>query len=611
MNDPSATANRKGTLEFATVRAIIRFLKPHVWVMPAMVLFGVISSTAEGVGIGLLIPLIDSLLDTGKPTSLGIFGMLLSPLAGFSRTQQLLIVGAFITIFFLIKGGLVFITVSLSSSITGRVSDEIRRTLFRQMLEVDYGFLVHGDQGRLVNAFETQTWRALDAMTSFFTALANICTITVFAVLLLAISWKLTIGVAVAGIGASLIVGRPMVRRLQWLGDRAVGAASEIAGRVINTLNGMRVIRAFGQEEREQERFGAVSSNARTIFFQMDRLMRTISTALEVVYAPIFIGAILAGQYLSISVPTLLAFLVLYYRIQPQVRNLDQERAHLAANSGALLELAALIDTKSVRHPGTLPVHGLNQSIVFDKVSLQYRAHDHETRHALSNVSLQFDVRQMTAIVGASGAGKSSLINLLYAFYEPTEGEIRIDGTPLRSIEITSWRNRMALAGQDAFLLDGTILDNIRYGSPDANMDTVIEAARQAAAHDFIMSFPSGYQTEVGDRGIRLSEGQRQRIGLARAMLRSADILILDEATNALDGLTENTVHQTLARLLHKTTLIVIAHRFATVRMADHVIVLDHGTVMEQGPPGDLLRRGSAFARLYAAGTEHEQSSLV
>jgi subfamily B ATP-binding cassette protein MsbA len=220
-------------------------------------------------------------------------------------------------------------------------------------------------------------------------------------------------------------------------------------------------------------------------------------------------------------------------------------------------------------------------------------------RSALESVSLQFRAGEVTAIVGASGAGKSTLINLLFRLHDPVSGSVLVDGQPLTDIDIASWRAALSIAGQDTELMRGTIRDNICYGKPDASDEAIINAARMADAHEFVMATPKGYDTLVGERGLFLSGGQRQRLGVARALLRKPRILVLDEATNSLDSFSEAYIQETLQTLHGQMTIILIAHRLSTTRNADHVIVMNRGRVVESGRPNDLISLKGLFWRLY------------
>ena len=245
---------------------------------------------------------------------------------------------------------------------------------------------------------------------------------------------------------------------------------------------------------------------------------------------------------------------------------------------------------------GTVEFEELQHGIEFDGVSFRHVA---DADPALQDVSFAIARRSVVAIVGRSGAGKSTILNLLCRLYDPAAGTIRVDGRPLPEFTLDSWRRRLALSGQDVELMSGTIRECIEYGTERLTDEAVRQFASAAHADEFIVTLPDGYDTDVGARGLRLSGGQRQRISLARALARRPEILILDEATNALDHQSEIAIQQSIDELAGECTIVIVAHRLATVRRADHVIVLDGGRVVEQGSPEELLKLGGALAGLY------------
>ena len=271
------------------------------------------------------------------------------------------------------------------------------------------------------------------------------------------------------------------------------------------------------------------------------------------------------------------------------------------ADSSTAIQLGAvveLIDTnnKPYMRSGTVPFSGLRNRMELKNVTFAY---DEGSIAALADVSFEIPAGSVTAVVGTSGAGKSTLVNLLCRFYDPTVGAIIVDGVDLRELDVRDWHNRISVAGQDAELMTGTIAENISYGKPGASEDEVRIAAALANATEFIVELPDQFETRVGTRGLRLSGGQRQRIGLARALLCKPSILVLDEATNALDSLSETAVQQTLEQLRGGTTIVIIAHRLSTIRDADYVVVLENGQVVERGRPEELFSTNGVFSKLY------------
>jgi ABC-type multidrug transport system fused ATPase/permease subunit len=273
---------------------------------------------------------------------------------------------------------------------------------------------------------------------------------------------------------------------------------------------------------------------------------------------------------------------------------------HLASVSASILAVSKLLRLShwDPQGPGTVTRTQLKRAIRFEHVSFAYSGKNDEVRNAITDVTLEFPIGRVTGIVGWSGAGKSTLTNLLFRFYDPSKGTISVDGVPLPRLDLVWWRSQLAIAGQDAELVGGTIRDNIAYGKENATFEEIVEAAQRACIHDFILTLPQGYETQVGGRGALLSGGQRQRIGLARALVRRSAILVLDEATNSVDSMTEAEILRSLEELRGQMTIIVIAHRLSTTRTADHVIALAEGRVAEAGSPAELLRRKGLYAQM-------------
>jgi subfamily B ATP-binding cassette protein MsbA len=290
-------------------------------------------------------------------------------------------------------------------------------------------------------------------------------------------------------------------------------------------------------------------------------------------------------------------FLLLLFRLQPNVSQFQTCWVTLTGMAGSIQDVAALLDSAGQRtaQPGGFPYRALEDSLAFEGVTFQY---DSESLPALNDIAVRIPARKVTAIVGPSGAGKTTLVHLICRFYDANAGAILVDGRPLPSLDLESWRRRIGLASQDTHLFSATVRENIGFGAYNASDDQIVQASVRAGAHDFILQLPERYDTRVGERGLRLSGGQRQRIALARAFVRDPEILILDEATNALDSVTEEAVSRSLREMEGKRTIIIVAHRVATISMADHVVVLDQGRVVQQGHPIELMRAGGIFANL-------------
>ncbi len=586
-------------MDRGSARALLSLIAPYRWTIPVLLALGLSGSLLEGVGIGLLIPLAQEIL--GQPTVAGglLPAMLDRYAASFDAEQRAFFLGLSIFALILAKCAIQYANHVLAAAINGRVGHRLRSAAFAQMLSVDFAYFSGRVEGQIVNTVTGETWRATEALQYLFAMTVHLCTVIAFLVILGLISWPLTLFVIVGAAAVSLFVRR-LVLRAQRLGEQVVAASAAISERVVGAVGGMRTIRAFGLEPFERERLDAASERMRASLLRMERLSALIQPLTEALYLPLFFGALLLALYDQVGLPSLLAFLVLLYRLIPHTKALEHCRVTLARYRGSVRDVMEFLDQdgKTQVRSGDRPFTHLRTAVAFRQVAFRYQGR--VDFPVLDNVSFELEKGSVTGIVGSSGAGKTTLINLLYRFYDPTAGDIRIDGTPLRDLDLASWRRRLAIAGQDTDILAGTIIDNIRAGDLAAGLDEIVAAASEAGAHGFIQDMPLGYETPVGGRGLQLSGGQRQRIALARALIRKPDLLILDEATNALDDEAEQFIQEAVDRLRGRHTILVIAHRLGSLHHADHIIVLEAGRVAETGTPAELLGAGGRFARIHA-----------
>jgi ATP-binding cassette, subfamily B, bacterial MsbA len=585
--------------EAQAIQLLLPLLRLYPWAIPTVVFLGILSSLSEGLGISLFIPFLQS-FDSASAAGAeihGLVGVLNQLFQRIEPSRQLLIIPLFIFGSILLKNALTYGNGLLFSWLNGQISHRLRSDSFKQLLSVSYGFLETQESGKLLNTLATETWQVSRALAVLVGLITSLCTVVVFVVLLFLISWRLTLLVALIMACISLGI-RTITRNVKRLGQAAVEANTNLAKRMWEGLAGMRVIRAFGQEPYEQQRFDRASTEVRTVFLRLDILSTLVNPLFEISSAALLVCMMVLALQDRTTLPTLLTFIFLLYRLQPQVKSLENARVGLTALTSSVAEVMAFLDRgdKPYIRSGSLPFRGLRQGISLESVSFSYNP---EEKPALQDVSIQIPCGKTTALVGPSGAGKSTLINLICRFYDATAGEIYVDDLPLRQLDLTSWRRRIAIVSQDVHMFSTTIRDNILYGRLEASEAEVVAAAKQANAHEFILGLPRGYDTKVGDRGIRLSGGQRQRIALARAIIRQPQILILDEATNALDSISEHLIQEALQTFSQNRTVIVIAHRLSTIEEADQIVVLKAGQVLEQGTLPQLLTMNGLFAQLY------------
>lgn len=586
--------------EIKAIRTLLPLLKLYPWAIPAMISLGMLASLSDGFGISLFIPFLQTLQQEQAQAVTGnsFIDSLNKIFAGVPAGYRVLIIPFCILVSIIIKNLIVYSNSLLFAWLNSRISNRLRCQIFNQTLTVSYSFLERSESGKIMNILATESWQTSKALSLFVNLITSVCTITVLATLLLLISWQLTLIISIALFLISQFI-QFVTRRVKHLAQQAVDANSQLAVRMWEGLGGMRTIRSFGREPYEQERFDRASQQVRNTFLQLDMLGGLINPLYEV-FSALLLLAILAIALLQnqSAMPTLLTFLFILYRLQPQVQQLDVARLGLVSTASSAEVVMSFLDTsdKPYIRSGTVPFDKLKQAIYFESVSLTYNPED---QPAIEAVSVEFKRGQTTALVGPSGAGKSTIISLLCRFYEPTSGGIYIDDCSLKELNLMDWRKGIAIVSQDVHIFSGTVRDNIAYGRLEATEAEIFEAAKLANAHDFISQLPQGYDTKVGDRGVRLSGGQRQRIALARAIVRNPDILILDEATNALDSIAENLIQEALNTLSQNRTVIVIAHRLSTIENADKIIVMENGRAIEQGNLQYLLKLDGLFAKLY------------
>ena len=421
-----------------------------------------------------------------------------------------------------------------------------------------------------------------DAVRALLGSISSLANVLVFAGMLFFISWRLALIVCA---GALLVraIQTWTTRRLRRLSEGAQQANEGLAERMLFAVYGARVIRLFGQSSEEHDRFAAASQDVRLAHLSIEQLSAILSAILETLHAALFLVTLLIGFAMGVTLPVLVAFLVLLNRMQPHLRMLEMSSLTIAGSDAQLREVEWLLSAAGPRKPdGGASIARLNTAIHFREVSYTYQSRGGDP--ALNAVSCRFELGHTTALIGQSGSGKSTLINLLCGLLDPQEGAIEVNGHPLSHYDQEQWRRLIGIAGQDIDLVEGTIAENIAFGNPGMARDAIEEAARLAFADEFIASFPDGYATLVGGRGLALSGGQRQRIGIARALGRKPQILILDEATNAVDSATEKKLFALLRKTGGQRSTIVISHHHATLQHCDRGVVLRDGRVEEAGP---------------------------
>jgi len=585
-----ATAKpKKSSSIFQMAHAVAPLVREHGWSTPLLLVYGFASALAESVGVTLVILFLYSALDrTGDAAqSGGILGRLFQFADQITNGNNAAMIAL---IFFVIiaKSILNFSYSILASTVTNRISEKIRNGIHAQYMDVAYEYILRYDRGDLLNILASDSWNIANIYISLIRMVVNIGSILVFGVFLIAASWEIAI---IAGLG-SLVLGlvvHLLSQPARRIGAEAVKINIRLAEQMHATLQGMRTIRAFGREEHEKRLFRHISDKVGRIFVSSARLNSLVDPISEIGYLALLTVIVAISVPLNISFASTLAAVALLYRLRPYMREFQGHWLYLSELETSLAMVRHLLDRsdKPYLTYGEIPFRELQSSIRFEDVGFIYTG---ASRASLDKAKFTMRRGKKTAIVGPSGSGKTTIVNLLLCLLQPTSGRIFVDNVPLNALDRKSWLSRIAVAGQDVELIEGTIAQNIAMARPDAPLPEIRSAAEVAKILEFADGCSEGFDTWVGEQGLNLSGGQRQRVGIARALLCKPNILIFDEATSALDGDLERAIYEALSCAEEELTLILITHRLETVLSVDHMICLSEaGQVVEQGNPQDLL----------------------
>ncbi|MBC7807986.1 MAG: ABC transporter ATP-binding protein, partial [Akkermansiaceae bacterium] len=569
---------------------LLAYLAPHKGILTTGLLCGALASLVEG-GTGFL------------------FKKFIDNLGNSAQSKFLVWICVGIVALYILLGVFKYGQTILLATAAQRVGQGIRRDIYAHLQKFSLGYFHRRRTGAIMSTLQSDAAKVQNAAMLLKDAVNAPLAVGIFLGMLFAESWLLTCFLLLAVPGMAIAI-QTLTRRLRGLSQATQERLGNMSAMMEETISAPRIVRAFSAEEREIARFENASEEAVKAQLRSTSRSARLGPVVDVLGAIGVAGVLYIGGMLVhdevMTVGSLSAYLFFAAKISANVNAIGGIKSNYEDMMGAADRIFADVldvqpEINDVRDAKVLPT--VSGRIAFENVSFAYSP---ETP-VLTDISLIIEPGQVVAFVGETGAGKSTLADLVPRFYDPTAGRITVDGHDIRCVAMASLRRQIGIVPQESVLFSGTLRDNLIYGRPEATDDEVRSAARVTNIADFIEALPDGYETRVGERGSTLSGGQRQRVAIARALLADPRILILDEATSALDTKTEASVKAALDTLLKGRTTLIIAHRLSTIQNADKIVVLSQGRIAETGTHSDLLNRDGIYARLYATQAKQKE----
>jgi ABC-type multidrug transport system fused ATPase/permease subunit len=547
----------------------------------------------EGLNMSLLLPLLEAVTSDGESehwvsqrfaTAYDWIGI------PFNLESLLVSLGALVLLISILKYARLIMVAKAQVDLTRWM----RERDMQRLLSADLSYFHNERLGILSDVLTTQPTRAGNAFMVITDIISSLGVVIAYLAAAFFISPLLTVVAVAVAVLMSLGI-QYHVSKAKKLGSVRTVRETGLQADSVETISGIHMIRTF---LLERLKFGEFSDSAKSVADSHFQILKNQSQMIVIQEFSLFllIGVVLiiSVSILASGLPVIVALLFTLYRLMPRVANINARRQTLAASLSGLEAVAEILEdaSKPTVVSGSISFSNLSKGIEFKNVNFSYDG----VTDVLNETSFCAESRKMTAIIGASGAGKTTIIDLVLRHYDPTSGQIQIDGTDLKDLDLQSWRQSIGVVSQDTFLFNTTVATNIGLGHPSTSMEQIVEAARRAQAHDFIENLPAGYETVVGDRGWNLSGGQRQRLSLARAILGEPQLLILDEATSSLDSESERLIQEYIQQAQGTFTMLVVAHRMSTIQNADKIVVLEDGKIVDQGNWETLMESSDVLA---------------
>lgn len=588
---------------------LLRRAWPHRWRIILALVCAVLASVLNAVSVGSLQPVFDGLFGYGMGLSLppaiaGLLGDVPARIATYAQTNKLGVltfVVAFVLVVFILKGAVSIVDAYQMKWVAERIQADLRQEIYSHIHDMSLAYFTRTPTGEIMTRTTNDVTLVGASVTDLFrNAFREPLNMVGLIALLLIINWKLAL-LSLVVFPAALYPIVQFGRKMRKRGGQYLQRYTELTTLLQETISGIRIVKAFAMEAYERERFRAHNERLFRALMRISLVDCLTHPVMETLGAIGVVLAVWVGGYLvltgELTAGGFVAFLGALGSLYQPIKRLSQVNNNVQQCMAGLTRIYQLLDTQPdvAEAPDATVLPAIQDRIEFVGVHFAYDA----DQPVLADLSLVAKMGQLVAIVGPSGAGKTTLVNLIPRFYDPTRGVVLIDGVDIRGVTLHSLRAQMGIVTQETILFDDTIYNNIAYGRSDISAARVEEAARLANAHEFIAALPDGYQTRIGERGVRLSGGQRQRLAIARAILKDPPILILDEATSSLDAESERVVQEALDRVMEHRTTFVIAHRLSTILRADTILVLKDGSIVETGTHASLLARPGVYAQLY------------